>query len=114
MTTHRDETPDQARALDAWLATDRVPPPSAALADAIVRDFRARTGPGFWRGLLHELGGLRRVGPALTASLALGIAGAAMLGAFLPGTAPDDADVDADDYIELALLDGGDDEDYLP
>ena len=113
MNTLDDETPEQARALDAWLATDRVPPPSAALREAIVRDFRSRTG-GFWRGLWHELGGLRLVGPALTASLALGIAGAAMTGAFLPAAAPDDTDVDADDYIALALLESGDDEDYLP
>ena len=113
MNTLDDETPDQKRALDALLAGDRVPPPSGALRDAIVRDFRSRTG-GFWRGLLHELGGLRLVGPALTASLALGIAGATLAGVFLPASEPDDADVDADDYIELALLDGGDDEDYLP
>ena len=113
MTTLDDETPDQKRALDALLAGDRVPPPSAALREAIVRDFRERN-VGFWRGLLRELGGPWMLGPALAASVALGIGMAAMIGVAPYAPEPAPADDPSAEYIELALLDGGEYEDYLP
>lgn len=113
MNTLDDETPEQKRALDALLASDRVPPPSAALREAIVHDFRSRGG-GFWRGLLRELGGPWTLGPALAASVALGIGLAAMIGVAPPAPEPAVADDPSVEYIELALLDGGEYEDYLP
>ncbi len=112
MTTDH-ETIEEARALDAWLAADVVAPPSAGLRRSILLDFEARSTVGFWRAVWRELGGLRIAGPALTASLAVGIAVAAMLE---PATSPPDTDVateEAPGYAEFALLDGAYEE-YVP
>ena len=67
------QTPEdlrQPRALDALLAADVVPPPSAGLRRAILLGFEQRVQGGFWRTFWRELGGVRVVAPALTASLA--------------------------------------------
>lgn len=109
MTPTTDESADQARALDALLAADVVAPPSEGLRRAILLDFEARTAGGFWRALWREIGGLRIAAPALSASLAVGIAVAAMLEPALPVAAPGDTP----GYAELAMLDGGY-EGYLP
>ena len=107
--TQTPEDPRQAAALDALLAADAVPPPSPGLRRAILLDAGRHLQGGFWRTVWRELGGVRVVAPALTASLALGIAVSTFV---LPAT-----EVDADDtapgYAELALLDGAY-EDYLP
>lgn len=100
------ESPADARALDALLALDRVPPPSPALRRAILLDFDARAAGGFWRGLWREIGGLRIAAPALTASLVLGIAGASLY-------EPVSSVPDAPGYAELALFDAPY-EDYAP
>ena len=105
------QTPEdlrQPRALDALLAADVVPPPSAGLRRAILLGFEQRVQGGFWRTFWRELGGVRVVAPALTASLALGIAVA--VGSMNVATATED---EAPEYAELALLDGAY-EDYLP
>lgn len=112
MTTDH-ESIEQLGALDALLAADVVAPPSAGLRRTILLDFEARSAGGFWRAVWRELGGLRIAGPALSASLALGIAVAAMLE---PATSPPGADVateDAPGYAEFALLDGAYEE-YVP
>ena len=108
------QTPEdlrQPRALDALLAADVVPPPSAGLRRAILLGFEQRVQRmqgGFWRTFWRELGGVRVVAPALTASLALGIA----VATFIEPTATATED-EAPEYAELALLDGAY-EDYLP
>lgn len=105
------QTPEdlrQPRALDALLAADVVPPPSAGLRRAILLGFEQRVQGGFWRTFWRELGGVRVVAPALTASLALGIA----VATFIEPTATATED-EAPEYAELALLDGAY-EDYLP
>lgn len=107
------ETPDQARALDALLAADGVAPPSEGLRRAIVLGFEAHAAGGFWRALWRELGGLRVAGPALSASLAIGIAVAAVSGPAPPGGDFDGAPEEAPGYAEFALLDGAY-EGYLP
>ena len=94
--------------LDALLAQAHVPAPSAGLRRAILLAADAR-GETFWRALWRELGGLRVAGPALAASLALGVAVATLL----PDVAGDStepsvdalADETAPDYTELALFD---------
>lgn len=108
MTAMTPEDAARDRQLDAWLATDVVPPPSADLRRTILLDFQAHAQGGFWRSFWRELGGVRVVAPALTASLALGIAVATQ---FSPITEFDAGD--APDYAELALLDGAY-EGYLP
>ena len=104
---------DQARAFDALLAADVVAPPSPGLRRTLLLDFEARKAGGFWHALWRELGGLRVAGPALSASLAMGIAVAAMTEPVSPGAAPAVAGDDAPGYAELALLDGSYDG-YLP
>lgn len=106
--TRTPEDLRDARSLDALLAADVVPPPSAALRRAILLGFEQRAQGGFWRAFWRELGGVRVVGPALTASLALGIAVATVIEPVAPATVDE-----APDYAELALLDGAY-EDYLP
>ena len=112
MTPTTDETTGQARALDALLAADVVAPASPGLRRTILLDFEARSAGGFWHALWRELGGLRIAGPALSASIAVGIAVAASL---QPAAAPDTplAGEDAPGYAEFALLDGAYDE-YAP
>lgn len=112
MTTDH-ESPDQARALDALLAADVVPQPRAGLRRAILLDIQARSAGGFWRALWRELGGLRIAGPVLSASLAVGIAVAAMLEPATPAPDSDVASEEAPGYAEFALLDGAYEE-YLP
>ena len=108
MTTQPEDL-RHGRALDALLAADVVPPPSPGLRRAILLGFERQARGGFWRTVWRELGGLRVVAPALTASLVLGIAVAASVP---PALDPADEDV-APAYAELALLDGAY-EDYLP
>ena len=103
------EDPNADRALDALLAADVVPAPSPALRRTILLDFEQRMAGGFWRSFWHELGGVRVVAPALTASLALGIA----VATFAPPATEATVDEEAPGYPELALLDGAY-EDYLP
>ena len=98
----------QAHTLDEVLAADVVPQPSAGLRRAILLGFEQRAQGGFWTTFWRELGGARIVGPALTASLALGIAVAAFVEPVSPATIDE-----APDYAELALLDGAYEE-YLP
>lgn len=112
MTTDH-ESIEQARALDALLAADVVAPPSAGLRRTILLDFEARSAGGFWRALWRELGGLRIAGPALSASLAVGIAVAVMLEPAAPAPSADVADGEAPSYAEFALLDGAYEE-YVP
>jgi len=100
---------DRALALDALLAVDAVAPPAADLRRTILAAAEDHVGAGFLRALLRELGGLRVAGPALAASLVLGIATASMFEPLLDTA----TDVQAPDYAELALLDGAY-EDYLP
>ena len=106
---HAPEIPDEARALDALLAADSVPPPSAGLRRAILLGFEQRLQGGFWRTFWRELGGMRIVAPAFAASLALGIGVASSM----PSTTTDAVVDEAPEYVELALLDGAY-EDYLP
>lgn len=107
------ESKEQARALDALLAADVVAPPSAGLRRTILLDFEARSAGGFWRAVWRELGGLRIAGPALSASLAVGIAVAAMMEPAVPSIDTDFATEDAPGYAEFALLDGAYEE-YVP
>ena len=113
MTPTRPESADQARVLDALLAADVVQPPAPALRRAILLDYEARSAGGFWRALWREIGGLRVAAPAFSASLAVGIAIAAMMEPALPATGPEVAGGEAPGYAEFALLDGAYEE-YLP
>ena len=106
--THLPEDLLPDRALDALLAADAVPSPSPGLRRAILLEFAQRAQGGFWRTFWRELGGARVVAPALTASLALGIAVATFIQPAAETTVED-----APGYAELALLDGAY-EDYLP
>ena len=106
-------TPEEDRTLDALLALDTVPPPQADLRRRILRDFDAQAAGGFWTALWRELGGLRVAGPALAASLVLGVA---MSTTVVPQADPATdalAAEEAPDYLELALLDTAY-EDYAP
>ena len=98
--TPQTESPRDAQALDALLALDRVPAPSPDLRRTILLGFDARMAGGFWRTLWREVGGLRVAGPALAASLALGIA---VSTTFSTDPAVTDEAV-APDYTELALF----------
>ena len=109
MTPMTPEDPRADRQLDALLAADVVPPPSAGLRRTILLDFQARAQGGFWRAFWREVGGLRIVAPALSASLALGIAVASLVEPALDPAIEDTAP----GYAELALLDGAY-EDYAP
>lgn len=100
----------QAAALDALLAADAVAPPRPPLRRAILLAAEMR-GPGFLPMLWRELGGLRVAGPALAASLVLGIGVADVFG--LQSTDAATAATQAPGYAELALLDGSY-EDYAP
>ena len=111
MTPTHPESADQARVLDALLAADVVPPPSPGLRRAILLDYESRSAGGFWRALWREIGGLRVAAPAFSASLAVGIAIAAMMEPALPALDP--AAEDTPGYAEFALLDGAYEE-YLP
>jgi hypothetical protein len=112
--TYTPEDPRQARALDALLARDIVPPPSAGLRRAILLGFAERAQAGFWRSFWRELGGLRVVAPALATSLALGIAVATFVPSLAnPVEAVDQVADEAPAYAELAMLDGAYEE-YLP
>ena len=106
--THPHPGLDDAR-LDALLALDRVPAPSPGLRRAVLLAADARA-DGFWRALWRELGGLRVAGPALAASLALGVTVATLLPADAVGEPAADT---APDYTELALFDAAY-EDYAP
>lgn len=108
---------EDARTLDAWLATGIVDPPPAHLRRRILADAGTRVRPSFLRTVLRELGGPRVAGPALAASLVLGIGAALVLE---PATSADMAlDPEAPDapeapgYAELAQL-AGTYQDYLP
>jgi hypothetical protein len=101
---------DDARSFDALLSRDVVSPPSTGLRRAIVLAADARLEGGFWKTLWRELGGARIAGPALAASVVLGIAASAILSPALETATSTD---ESPDYAELALLDGAY-EDYAP
>jgi anti-sigma factor RsiW len=102
---------DEERALDRQLAElAAVPTPSQALAARILAAAPRPARPRWrWSALLSELGGLRLAGPALACALSLGL-GLALL---LPTTPPSD-DAVVEDWLSLALLDEGVDEELLP
>lgn len=100
----------RATSLDTLLASDPIAPPRPQFRRAIL--LAARSREGLLRALWHELGGLRVVGPALAASLVLGISAADLLALSDPATQAQ-ADAQAPGYAELALLNGSY-EDYLP
>ncbi|WP_460811744.1 hypothetical protein [Luteimonas pelagia] len=100
---------DDARSLDALLGHDVVASLSTGLRRAIVLAADARLEAGFWKTLWRELGGARIAGPALAASVVLGVAASAMLSPALDATTT----AEPPDYAELALLDGAY-EDYAP
>lgn len=100
---------DEARSFDVLLSRDVVAPPSSGLRREIVLAADARLEGGFWKTLWRELGGARIAGPALAASVVLGVAASAMLSPALDATTT----AEPPDYAELALLDGAY-EDYAP
>jgi hypothetical protein len=100
---------DDARSFDALLSRDVVAPPSTGLRRAIVLAADARLEGGFWNTLWRDLGGARIAGPALAASVVLGIAASAILSPALDTATT----TESPDYAELALLDGAY-EDYAP
>ena len=94
----------QAAGLDALLAQDVPAAPAAGLRRAIVLAAEGRIGTGgLLQALWRELGGLRVAGPAFAASLALGIAVAALV----EEPFELDAGTEVPAYDELALLELG-------
>lgn len=102
---------DEQRTLDRQLAELAVvPAPSQALAARILAAAPRPARPRWsWSALLSELGGPRLAGPALACALSLGL-GLALL---LP-TTPSSDDAVVEDWLALALLDEGVDEELLP